>query len=277
MRARCSGAQLPSSYAGKRLPSRKRFARPSASACLRAACRPKTRVAVVVGPEGGLEPDEVEMLLAIHRVRGSCRLGLLSCERRRRASSPLRSSVTSSAAWATQGIDPMRFCVVNLGVQRSTASNPTPSRPSFSARGFRAHQREESDVIVVNTCTVTGEAEKKTRKAVRALRSNDHARVVVTGCAAAIDPEAFASMNAWTLWLRGMSSRISRAWPMRRRARTDAPQNPSAPTENPGRAALCASGGSSRCTRRPWFERRAHHGRRRSRRLAFSRLAHASA
>lgn len=34
----------------------------------------------------------------------------------------------------------------------------------------------------MNTCTVTGEAEKKTRKAVRhALSTNDGARVVVTG------------------------------------------------------------------------------------------------
>ena len=48
----------------------------------------------------------------------------------------------------------------------------------------------------MNTCTVTGEAEKKTRKAVRqALRANDFARVVVTGCAAAIDPITYTEMD----------------------------------------------------------------------------------
>ena len=49
---------------------------------------------------------------------------------------------------------------------------------------------------MVNTCTVTGEAEKKTRKAVRrALRANDHARVLVTGCAAAIDAAFYEALD----------------------------------------------------------------------------------
>lgn len=53
------------------------------------------------------------------------------------------------------------------------------------------------DVVVVNTCTVTGEAEKKTRKAVRhALRTNPRATIVVTGCAASIDPEVFTAMDS---------------------------------------------------------------------------------
>ena len=52
------------------------------------------------------------------------------------------------------------------------------------------------DIVVVNTCTVTGEAEKKTRKAVRhALRTNPRATIVVTGCAASIDPEVFTAMD----------------------------------------------------------------------------------
>lgn len=55
----------------------------------------------------------------------------------------------------------------------------------------------QADLVVVNTCTVTGEAEKKTRKAVRrALRAHPHAAVVVTGCAAAIDPAVFTAMDA---------------------------------------------------------------------------------
>ena len=62
--------------------------------------------------------------------------------------------------------------------------------------GGREVPIEAADFIVVNTCTVTGEAEKKTRKAVRqALRANDFARVVVTGCAAAIDPITYTEMD----------------------------------------------------------------------------------
>ena len=51
-------------------------------------------------------------------------------------------------------------------------------------------------VVVVNTCAVTGEAEKKTRKAVRAeLRRHVSAAVLVTGCAAALDAEEFTVMD----------------------------------------------------------------------------------
>lgn len=44
---------------------------------------------------------------------------------------------------------------------------------------------EEADVYVVNTCSVTGQAESKSRQTVRrARRLNPRAKVVVTGCAA---------------------------------------------------------------------------------------------
>lgn len=50
-------------------------------------------------------------------------------------------------------------------------------------------------LIVVNTCAVTGEAVRQARQAIRRLkRENPHAPIVVTGCAAQIEPERFASM-----------------------------------------------------------------------------------
>ncbi len=52
-----------------------------------------------------------------------------------------------------------------------------------------------SDAHVVNTCAVTGEAVRKSRQEIRRLR-RDHpkAQIIVTGCAAQIDPESFAKM-----------------------------------------------------------------------------------
>lgn len=89
----------------------------------------------------------------------------------------------------------MRFCVVNLGCKVNRVESDAASA-ALAAEGAVASQLEDADLIVVNTCTVTGEAEKKTRKAVRrALAANGHARVVVTGCAAAIDPRAFEEMS----------------------------------------------------------------------------------
>jgi len=49
--------------------------------------------------------------------------------------------------------------------------------------------------VIVNTCAVTLEAERQARQAIRkARREHPEARIVVTGCAAQINPQAFAAM-----------------------------------------------------------------------------------
>src|SRR5438270_1468700 len=51
------------------------------------------------------------------------------------------------------------------------------------------------DWIVVNSCAVTNEAVRQTRQAVRRVhRQRPDARILVTGCAAELDPATFASM-----------------------------------------------------------------------------------
>ena len=51
------------------------------------------------------------------------------------------------------------------------------------------------NVVVVHSCAVTAEAERQARQAIRrAKRARPEARVVVTGCAAQIDPARFAAM-----------------------------------------------------------------------------------
>ncbi|HEV3248598.1 MAG TPA: tRNA (N(6)-L-threonylcarbamoyladenosine(37)-C(2))-methylthiotransferase MtaB [Beijerinckiaceae bacterium] len=51
------------------------------------------------------------------------------------------------------------------------------------------------EAIIVNTCAVTAEAERQARQAIRkAARERPHARLIVTGCAAQIDPDGFAAM-----------------------------------------------------------------------------------
>jgi len=53
----------------------------------------------------------------------------------------------------------------------------------------------ERDVVVVNSCAVTAAAVKETRAAIRRLRrARPDAELVVTGCAATIDPAGFAAM-----------------------------------------------------------------------------------
>lgn len=51
------------------------------------------------------------------------------------------------------------------------------------------------DLIIVNSCAVTNEAVKQARKAIRqAAKRRPEARIVVTGCAAQLDPAGFAAM-----------------------------------------------------------------------------------
>jgi threonylcarbamoyladenosine tRNA methylthiotransferase MtaB len=51
------------------------------------------------------------------------------------------------------------------------------------------------NAMVVNTCAVTAEAVRKARQEIRRLRrDNPGARLIVTGCAAQIEPELFAAM-----------------------------------------------------------------------------------
>jgi len=53
-----------------------------------------------------------------------------------------------------------------------------------------------TDAVVFNTCAVTGEAVRQARQAIRkARRERPGARLIVTGCAAQIDPAAFAAMD----------------------------------------------------------------------------------
>jgi threonylcarbamoyladenosine tRNA methylthiotransferase MtaB len=74
--------------------------------------------------------------------------------------------------------------------------------------------------VVVNSCAVTAQAVAESRAAVRrARRRRPAAELVVTGCAATIDPAAFAAMpevdrvlpNAAKLWPASWGSRLNRA------------------------------------------------------------------
>jgi threonylcarbamoyladenosine tRNA methylthiotransferase MtaB len=60
-------------------------------------------------------------------------------------------------------------------------------------RAQAAHLR---DCVVVNTCAVTAEAVRQSRQAIRRLkRENPQRRVIVTGCAAQVQPETYAAMT----------------------------------------------------------------------------------
>jgi threonylcarbamoyladenosine tRNA methylthiotransferase MtaB len=91
---------------------------------------------------------------------------------------------TPSVAFATLG------CRLNQVDSHELAAR-------LEERGFRTVALDErADVVVVNTCAVTGRAEVSDRQAIRrAARQHPGARIVVTGCWAQIEPAVVASLR----------------------------------------------------------------------------------
>ena len=72
-----------------------------------------------------------------------------------------------------------------------------PSQRLVTGGDRRARRQEGlADAVVFNTCAVTAEAVRQARQAIRKVRrERPGARLIVTGCAAQIDPGAFAAMD----------------------------------------------------------------------------------
>ncbi|PIW31187.1 MAG: tRNA (N(6)-L-threonylcarbamoyladenosine(37)-C(2))-methylthiotransferase MtaB [Rhodospirillales bacterium CG15_BIG_FIL_POST_REV_8_21_14_020_66_15] len=68
---------------------------------------------------------------------------------------------------------------------------------AFESEVMRANAARAglADAVIVNTCAVTREAERQARQAIRrARRERPGARIIVTGCAAQLDPAKYAAM-----------------------------------------------------------------------------------
>ena len=61
---------------------------------------------------------------------------------------------------------------------------------AFSSRGWASASFEEADICLLNTCTVTHQADKDVEKLIRQIsRRNPRARLVLTGCYASAHQE----------------------------------------------------------------------------------------
>lgn len=86
----------------------------------------------------------------------------------------------------------MKFVVFSLGCRVNIYEGQAMIK-EFVARGHEATDKlEKADCYVLNTCSVTAEADKKSRQAVaRALRINPNAKIAVCGCSSQNDPAAY--------------------------------------------------------------------------------------
>jgi threonylcarbamoyladenosine tRNA methylthiotransferase MtaB len=95
--------------------------------------------------------------------------------------------------------------------------------------GPQARAAGVGDVIIVNTCAVTAEAVRQSRQTIRRIkRERPDVPVVVTGCAAQVEPRTFADMPEVALVLGNEEKLSSQTWREQRnallmRAGADAP------------------------------------------------------
>lgn len=89
----------------------------------------------------------------------------------------------------------MNFCVVNLGCKVNKVESDS-YETLFKNAGLVCTSFMQAQVVVVNTCAVTAEAEKKTRKTLRRIvKQNTFGHIVVTGCSAVLNREIYEQMS----------------------------------------------------------------------------------
>jgi threonylcarbamoyladenosine tRNA methylthiotransferase MtaB len=95
-----------------------------------------------------------------------------------------------------------KVAFTTLGCRLNQAESDSMAE-QLAGRGVElAGQHEVPDVVVVNTCTVTREATKASRMAIRrAVRSHPDAKVIVVGCYAVSDPHEIAAIEGVDLVL----------------------------------------------------------------------------
>lgn len=80
-----------------------------------------------------------------------------------------------------------RVSVITFGCRLNAAESEVIRRAAGTA-GL-------ADTVIINTCAVTAEAERQARQAIRrARREHPGARLIVTGCAATLDPLGYRAM-----------------------------------------------------------------------------------
>jgi threonylcarbamoyladenosine tRNA methylthiotransferase MtaB len=86
---------------------------------------------------------------------------------------------------------------------------------TYEGEVMRGHARAAglSDTVIVNTCAVTAEAERQARQAIRRLgRDKPEATIVVTGCAAQIDPQAWGAIPGVARVLGNAEKLVASHW-----------------------------------------------------------------
>ena len=91
----------------------------------------------------------------------------------------------------------MKFLIKTLGCKVNQCESEAIANALLELeQGFATANNGEAELVIVNTCTVTGKAAMQSRQAVRrAIRDNPAARIVVTGCHAQTAADELAAIK----------------------------------------------------------------------------------
>lgn len=93
-----------------------------------------------------------------------------------------------------------RFSIATLGCKVNSFESELIAEKLAQQSYQRVSHTEPADLCVINTCTVTAEADRQARQLVRrVVRNNPRAKVVVTGCYAQMQAQACASIAGVSL------------------------------------------------------------------------------
>ncbi|NBS03289.1 MAG: radical SAM protein, partial [Rhizobiales bacterium] len=99
----------------------------------------------------------------------------------------------------------MTVDVVTFGCRLNIVESESMRRQALEAG--------HDNLVIFNTCAVTAEATRQARQAIRRLkRERPDATIVVTGCAAQIEPEMFAGMDEVDRVIGNSEKSQSRTW-----------------------------------------------------------------
>ena len=90
----------------------------------------------------------------------------------------------------------MKIRFVTLGCKLNFAESSAIGKALLEQGHTRAKQGEEADICVINTCSVTDNADHKDRQTIHRIhRQNPNAILIVTGCYAQLQPEQIAQIE----------------------------------------------------------------------------------
>ncbi len=90
---------------------------------------------------------------------------------------------------------PNTFHITNFGCRASQSEGASIQQELLEANAAEAASPYEAEVVIINSCTVTAEADRDVRQTIRRIASrNPRVRIIVTGCYAQRAPQELAAL-----------------------------------------------------------------------------------